>query len=261
MITLTGREALYIAAKTGAEQFPGIKNDFLNMSLAEMKKECIAAQDSLIKKGYGGLGFDGEFSIKEEVQTLIKICTEADSYVSFEAAPEYEHTYIQMYFKDESCVKSVWTEDGYQLEESAKADFCEELKTAVIRNGNYSNQLTENKEMQLPQLAIEAIDDDSEINAIARIKSLGINDKTSVALYNCFSKNNSRMHFMAADFEEENVQELNGIISEEGNFLISDIEQEYEDMIKVSIVSSGELLNRVINIMTKMGLWEEAGFI
>ena len=261
MITLTGREALYIAAKTGAEQFPGIKNDFLNMSLAEMKKECIAAQDSLIKKGYGELGFDGEFSIKEEVQTLIKICTEADSYVLFEAASEYERTYIQMYFKDESCVKSVWTEDGYQLGESAKADFCEELKTAVIRKGNHSNQVAENKEMQLPQLAREAIDDDSEINAIARIKSLGINDKTSVALYNCFSKNNSRMHFMAADFAEENVQELNGIISEEGIFLISDIEQEYEDMVKVSIVSSGELLNRIINIMTKMGLWEEAGFI
>ena len=66
---------------------------------------------------------------------------------------------------------------------------------------------------------------------------------------------------MAADFAEGNTQELNGIISEEGNFLISDIEQEYEDMVKVSIVSSGELLNRVINIMTKMGLWEEAGFI
>ena len=115
--------------------------------------------------------------------------------------------------------------------------------------------------MQLPQLAIEAIDGDSEINAIARIKSLGINDKTSVALYNCFSKKNSRMHFMAADFAEENVQELNGIISEEGNFLISDIEREYEDMIKVSTVSSDELLNRIISIMTKMGLWEEAGFI
>ena len=66
---------------------------------------------------------------------------------------------------------------------------------------------------------------------------------------------------MAADFAEGNIQELNGIISEEGNFLISDIEREYEDMIKVSIVSSGELLNRVINIMTKMGLWEEVGFI
>jgi len=261
VITLTGKEALYIAAKIGAEQFPGIKNDFLNMSLAEMKKECIAAQDSLIKKGYGELGFDGEFSIERNVQTLIKICTEADSYVLFEVASEYERTYIQMYFKDGLCVKSVYTEGGYQIEESAKADFCEELKTAVISNSNHNNKVTENKEMQLPQLAIEAIDDDSEINAIARIKSLGINDKTSVALYNCFSNNNSRMHFMAADFAEGNTQELNGIISEEGNFLISDIEQEYEDMVKVSIVSSGELLNRVINIMTKMGLWEEAGFI
>lgn len=261
MITLTGREALYIAAKTGAEQFPGIKNDFLNMSLAEMKKECIAVQDSLVKKEYGELGFDGEFSIDGEVQTLIKICTEADSYVLFEVASEYECTYLQMYFKDESCVKSVYTEGVYRIEEFAKADFCEELKTAVISNGNHSNKVTANGEMQLPQLAIEAIDGDSEINAIARIKSLGINDKTSVALYNCFSKNNSRMHFMAADFAEENVQELKGIISEEGIFLISDIEREYEDMIKVSIVSSDELLNCIISIMTKMGLWEEAGFI
>lgn len=261
MITLTGKEALYIAAKTGAEQFPGIKNDFLNMSLAEIKKECISVQDSLIKKGYGELGFDGEFSIKEEVQTLIKICTEADSYVLFEVASEYERTDIQMYFKAEFCVKSVYTEGVYQIEESAKADFCEELKAAVIKNSNHNNQLTEDEEMQLPQRAIEAIDDDSEINAIARIKNLGINDKTSAALYNCFSKKNSSMHFVAVDFAGEKIQELNGIISEEGNFLISDIEQEYEDLIKVSVVSSDKLLNHVINIMTKMGLWEEAGFI
>lgn len=260
MITLTDKEALYIAAMIDAQSFIGINNGFLNMSSGEITNEIINIQNSLIKKSYAELGFDGEFNINKEVQKLVSLCTKCNLYTSFDIVLEHEHINFQLYVTDDVFIKNSLINGMYQIEEYTKAEFCGQIET-VIKSMNEIKSDIKGEEVLLSQLVVESVFDESQPGAIAKIKNAGATDELSKALYSCINEKKGSIHFIVVNAVTGNLNEITGVISDEGVFILSDADKDYESMIKVTVVSFDELLNRIRIILKKENLWEEVGFI
>lgn len=80
-MTLSTKECLLAAAKTGAKKFFGLPDAFLGMTAAEIRQEREELQLSMEKRGYAEVGFDNAFVLKPAAAELIGLCTGCDSYL------------------------------------------------------------------------------------------------------------------------------------------------------------------------------------
>lgn len=114
-IRLTPRELLYIAALLDVPEFIGISDAFYGMDELEMRHEITSLQISLTKKGYAEMGFDGGFTLKNEVRETVDVCAACDTLIVADknkaAAPQIRELY---YAKNGQIIK-MDEEDGVKI--------------------------------------------------------------------------------------------------------------------------------------------------
>lgn len=80
-ITMSAKELLYAGAQLGADRFYGIPDPFYPMTQQQLLGEIPRLQSALEKRGLASMGFDGSFTLKEEVRALVGPCAGCRTYL------------------------------------------------------------------------------------------------------------------------------------------------------------------------------------
>ncbi len=153
-LTLTLKEFVFLAAKTGNRTLYGIDDPFYGMSKAQIKMETEQIINSLVEKGIAKTGFDVEFNVSSHIIHMIRICTSCDRYMVYKKIVEKDPLCKVLYGKGENVVVLTLKDDKVDMEAATIHDYSKQR----VKQNNVKNQdvilLDEEQFVQLKKLAV-----------------------------------------------------------------------------------------------------------
>lgn len=216
-ITLSIKECLLAAAKSGAKQFFGLSNPFVGMTADAVRQEIGEIQLSMEKKGYAEVGFDDVFSLREDVNELIGLCTNCDSYLLAQfIVPNEQKRQLVVYAGAEDFAHAQVYDDTVTLgrlkEDTILRMLLDEIRPAAAGVGDpYSTQI---RQGDLAKVQSLATDDPS--TAIDQLAELGFPLLIATLLVQGFRKEAVRCAFFHTDLKHRTLTQLIALQSESG---------------------------------------------
>lgn len=103
-IVVTPQELMYLAVNVGADEFFGIADPFMGMTLEEIHASLEDVKLSLDKKGYVRMSFDGDIQVDGEVEKLVKICAFCNGCISVDKFRNGERAQLLVYITHDDFV-------------------------------------------------------------------------------------------------------------------------------------------------------------
>lgn len=152
VIRLTTKELVYLASNTGANEFFGISDPFFGMDLNEISYAVECLKQSLDKKGYMLINFDGSSSMNKDVASLIDICVECNGYITVDTFKDAKRINRTIYIGNEDLAMLSIDGENAELCKASLTDVeCEITKFLAI-----STTTTESKSFIVPQRVINS---------------------------------------------------------------------------------------------------------
>lgn len=216
-ITLSTKECLLAAAKSGAKKFFGLSNPFFGMTGEAVRQEIGELHLSMGKKGYAEVGFDDVFTLRPEVAELIGLCTNCDSYLLTQfIIPGEQKKQLVIYAGKDGFAHAHICGDNVTLdrleEEMILQVLLNEIRPAATGSGeSYGTQMRQSDLARLQSLAI-----DDPATATNQLTGQGCPHLIAALLVQGFRKEAMRCSFFHTDLQKRTLTQMIALQSEDG---------------------------------------------
>ena len=225
-LILTINELLFLALEAGADEFFGIGDPFLYMSVEQIRTALENPGASLDKKGYGDMDFDGKFRMEENVLSLIQPCAFCDAYLTVENGSGKER--VVYYFAEDVLMKLWKCKDGWHLKPADREEEITKLSNEFafdVYNIVTPQMKVSSKYLKKLKKAVVNKEDEVLTRLLDQLES----DESKTILMDIVSENIETASFILSDFTADTVCAILYLNTEHGAILVTETEDKYSD--------------------------------
>ena len=225
-LVLSINELLFLASEAGADEFFGVGDPFLFMSVEQIRTTLENAGALLDEKGYGDMDFDGKFQMKNDVLSLIRPCAFCDAYLTVENGSSNER--VVYYFAEDIFMKLWKCKDGWHLKPADKeeelANLCNEF-TSDVYNMVTAQRKVSSKYLKKLKKAVANKEEEEQSKLLAQLE----NDEMKTIVLDMVSENTETSSLILSDFTADVVRAILHLNTEHGAILVTETEDTYSD--------------------------------